>query len=98
MVKPKKDKLASEAFVLAVAGHTEKILMARINGLEKRVEKQFTESDEKHDRRYDKIMNSLDWLVGAYKKFDEEHTILSGRVSDHTDRIEELERSVFKTS
>ena len=43
---------------------------------------------------------TLDWLVGAFKKFDEEHTILSARYStvnktldNHEERITTLEKS-----
>jgi hypothetical protein len=39
-----------------------------------------------------RIANNTDFLVGAYQKFDEEHTILSHQVSDHDDRIVELEK------
>lgn len=34
----------------------------------------------------------LDWLIGEYKKFDEEHILLGGRVSNHDERIDELEK------
>lgn len=30
----------------------------------------------------DKVLTNLDWLVGAFKKFDEEHIVLSGNYSD----------------
>ncbi len=36
----------------------------------------------------------LDWLIGEYKKFDEEHILLVGRVSHHDDRIDKLEKKV----
>jgi predicted nucleic acid-binding Zn-ribbon protein len=43
---------------------------------------------------------NLDWLVGAFKKFDEEHTILSARYSsinktidNHENRITSLEKN-----
>lgn len=46
----------------------------------------------------DKVLTSLDWLVGAFKKFDEEHTILTGKYStinvkldNHESRIQVLE-------
>lgn len=58
------------------------------------------------DERLDKIMNTLDWLVGRYKKFDEEHVILTGRygkinekLHSHETRITVLEKkSAYKTS
>ena len=39
-----------------------------------------------------KLDGKLDWLIGEYKKLDEEHTLLSGRIADHGERIEELEK------
>ena len=40
----------------------------------------------------------MDWLVGEYKKNDEERVIMSDHLRDHGDRIEELEKAAFKTS
>jgi len=46
----------------------------------------------------DKTLTNLDWLVGAFKKFDEEHTVLTGNYSqinvqldNHESRIQVLE-------
>lgn len=45
------------------------------------------------------VFDKLDWLIGQYKRFDEEHTVLTesygsnARVlSDHAKRIKELEQ------
>ncbi len=38
------------------------------------------------------LNEKLDWLIGEYKKFDEEHALLGNRVSDHDDRLEEVEK------
>ena len=35
-----------------------------------------------------RLDDKLDWLIGAYKKFDEEQTLLNGKVSNHTDNLE----------
>lgn len=35
----------------------------------------------------------LDWLIGAYKKFDKEQTLLGSKVSDMDERIEVLEKN-----
>ncbi len=55
--------------------------------------KEFSEFKEQTNK-------TLDWLVGAFKKFDEEHTILSARYStinkaidNHENRITSLEKS-----
>ena len=58
-------------------------------------------SDFKNEMREfrDQTYKTLDWLVGAFKKFDEEHTILSARYStinktidNHENRITSLEK------
>ena len=59
-------------------------------------------SDFKNEMRdfRDQTYKTLDWLVGAFKKFDAEHTILSARYStvnktldNHEERITTLEKS-----
>ena len=45
-----------------------------------------------------RIADNTDFLVGAYQKFDEEHTILSHQVSDHDDRIVELEKGASEVN
>lgn len=40
-----------------------------------------------------KLDEKLDWLIGAYKKFDEEQTLLSNKVSDLDERTEILEKN-----
>ena len=47
----------------------------------------------------DHVYKSLDWLVGAFKKFDEEHTVLSHKnvelsdtIENHESRIKTLEK------
>lgn len=49
---------------------------------------------ERIDTMRSDLMEKLDWLVGAFKKFDEEHTLLSGRLSDHEDRLVETEEQL----
>jgi len=46
----------------------------------------------------DAVLSRLDWLIGQYKRFDEEHTVLSGRyigiqskLDNHETRIVKLE-------
>lgn len=47
----------------------------------------------------EEMRNTLDWLVGAYKKFEEEHMILTSkytsvqhRLDNHEDRLVKLEK------
>lgn len=42
----------------------------------------------KEDKHYNFMIDKLDWLVGAYKKFEEEHDIHSVTISEHTDKLE----------
>lgn len=87
MVKPKKDKVATEAFVWRV-----------FNNLEERIDKRFEQKEKKDEKRFNKLMEHLVDIAGKFKKFDEEQTVLSSRSKDHEDRIEDLEQAVYKTS
>jgi chaperonin cofactor prefoldin len=42
-----------------------------------------------------RIYNSLDSLTGSYKKFDEEHAVISERYSEIFDKLEDLETRVL---
>jgi len=49
----------------------------------------------------DKALTNLDWLVGAFKKFEEEHMVLTGKYStinvkldNHESRIQVLEHKI----
>lgn len=47
--------------------------------------------EEKLDPIKKKLQNvdeKLDWLIGEYKKFDEEQKLLSNKTSEHTDNLE----------
>ena len=57
-----------------------------------------TEGDngsKENDKKIDRVLDQLDSIVGQFKKFDEEQTVLSGQMSDRTDRIEKLEVATF---
>lgn len=45
-----------------------------------------------------KFYELIDGVMGDFKKFDEEQTLLSARMSDHTDRLEKIEEKVFGTA
>src|SRR3990167_1977497 len=71
--------------------YTERLFMALSKDL----------SDFKNEMREfrDRTNKTLDWLVGAFKKFDEEHSILTARYStigktidNHETRITVLEK------
>ena len=62
-------------------------LEQRFDGLEQRF--------DGLEQKVDTVITQLTDIAGAFKKFDEEQTVLSGQMSDRTDRIEKLEVSVF---
>ncbi|OGG15829.1 hypothetical protein A3D78_02885 [Candidatus Gottesmanbacteria bacterium RIFCSPHIGHO2_02_FULL_39_14] len=45
----------------------------------------------------DKILSSVDKLVGEVKSYREEQTVVSGKLSDHEERISKVEKT-FKIS
>ena len=51
--------------------------------------------ENKMDQKFDTVIEHLTDIAGQFKKFEEEQTVLSGQVSDRTDRIEKLEVATF---
>lgn len=49
--------------------------------------KEFTDFKER-------VLKTLDWLVGTYQKFDEEHTVSSEQYSRMTDKVENHEKRI----
>jgi len=47
------------------------------------------------EQKIDTVITQITDIAGQFKKFDEEQTVLSGQMSDRTDRIEKLETAVF---
>ncbi len=39
-----------------------------------------------------KLDEKLDWLMGKYKDLDEEHILITSRLSENTDRLEVVEQ------
>jgi len=62
--------------------------------LEDLLDKKFEEKLSPVRQKLQGVDEKLDWLIGAYKKFDEELTLLSDRVSNHTDRLEIVENKL----
>ena len=57
------------------------------------------------DKFKDKVFISLDWLINAFKKFDDEHTVLSEqsertnhKLENHEKRIGNLEQQRIATT
>lgn len=49
---------------------------------------QVDEKFNQMDKKADQVIEKLDWLMGKYKAHDEEHILLTNRVSEHTDQLE----------
>lgn len=47
------------------------------------------------DEFKDKVYISLDWLVGAFKKFDEEHTVLTEQNKRINKRLTSIEQRII---
>ena len=62
-------------------------LEQRFDGLEQRF--------DGLEQKVDTVITQLTDIAGQFKKFDEEQTVLSGQMSDRTDRIEKLEIATF---
>jgi hypothetical protein len=74
-------------------------LEQRMNGVEIKLDvlvERFDEHERKEEERYNNLMDKLDWLVGSYSKFDEEHIVLSEHSNRNTDELEELRNRVSK--
>lgn len=61
-----------------------------------KINKQLAKLDKMSEQfgKLDKIMEQLDWLVGKYRNHEEEHTLLNGKVAEHSDRIEVIEEKI----
>lgn len=66
-------------------------LSSEISGLKSEIKN----LEKKFDQKFDTVIEQLTDIAGKFNKFDEEQTILSGQMSNRTDRIEKLEVSVF---
>ena len=68
-------------------GSALKPLEQKVDGLEQRF--------DGLGQKVDTVITQLTDIAGQFKKFDEEQTVLSGQMSDRTDRIEKLEVATF---
>ncbi len=96
----KKDLEKTELLLTRNLKSTENYLNYKIDTLEKSV----NEFKGEFTIFKDSVLKSLDWLVGAFKKFGEEHTVLTeqnGRAIDklenHEKRIMSLEQRIVTT-
>lgn len=90
MPKPSKNKIATEEFVWKTFDTLRGEMDEKFNELESR----FQEMSGKLDKMLEHIVD----LSGKFKKFDDAQEIFSHRTYENTNRIEKLEKAVFKTS
>lgn len=96
----KSNNLATKTFVKAVVERTEGKLRHEINdakeGLRNEIKKNHNELSQKIGSLHNEVMGKLDSIAGSFKKFDEEQTVLSYRVSKHTNQLENHEKRIRK--
>lgn len=46
------------------------------------------------NKRFDKVDGKLDWFTGKYTKLEDEQTLLSNKVSEHTDDLETIKQKL----
>lgn len=86
MSKSASNTPATEAFVWRVT-----------NDLRNELNDNFEKLEKKMDKRFSTVIEHLTDIASKFQKFDEEHTILSHRASENSDRIKKLEEAVFKS-
>ena len=74
------------------------LLETKVSMETRELKRDMEEYDKKNEVRYDTAMTHLVDIAAKFQKFDEEGVIVSGRVRKHEDRIEKLEKVVFKSS
>ncbi len=63
--------------------------------LEEKLEQKLEEKLEEKLRAFrNEIFEKIDAFFSLYRKVDEEQTLLSGRVSEHTDQLEDHEQRI----
>lgn len=94
MVKTPKSKTVTKTFV---KNEVDK-LRVEMNSKFFDVNEKLEEHDlkfEKIDTKLDKVLTQLDSIAGQFKKFDEERELMSDKIKEHTDQIEQLQNAVF---
>ena len=96
--------VATKSFVRKQVGDLRSEMNTRFDEIDKRfdeVDRKFDEVGKRFDdmdKKLDKMMEHVVDIAGQFKKFDEERAVIAHRQSDHSDRIEKLEATVYKTS
>ena len=70
-------------------------LVAQVIAIDEKIDDTAQAVRDEARRYHDDLTTKLDFIVGRIKKFDEEHDILAYRQTNHGQRIDKLETSVF---
>ncbi len=68
----------------------------RLDQIESRLEKideKFERVDErlgKIEKRLDWVAEKIDWIYGKYQGHDQEHTLISDKLAEHSDQLERI--------
>ena len=92
----KTNDLATKTFVKEVVEKTEEKLRQEIKGTEGKLRQELGALQTTVKKNHEEVIERLDSIAGSIKKFDEEQTILSYRVSEHTDQLENHEKRIKK--
>ena len=97
MVKKVGNGLATKVFVKKqINGVNERIDI--VNSKVNELNSKFDEKEKKDEGRYNNLIEQLVGIAGQFKKFDEERVVIADSVRKHEDRLESLEKVVFKSS
>lgn len=60
------------------------------------LQQEFDKFEAKMDKKFNKVMESLDKLMGVFKKVDEEQTVSTYQIATNADKLEEHEGRIKK--
>lgn len=88
-VKHNLNSYATKQDLLATEDRLDQKIDKRIDGVIKYIDYKLELVDEFKKEFVDfkdRVMKTLDWLVGAFKKFDEEHTVMAEQIRKIADK------------
>jgi|GEM_PF-3420593 len=88
--------LTTKSFVKKIENNLVDLIVGTAGSLDAKIEKTKQQLEEKIKLNHDEIIEKLDSISGMIKKFDEEHTLASYRISEHSDELEDHELRVGK--
>lgn len=84
---------------------TENFVKNEVEKLRIRMDSKFSDVQETLDKHKDQfvkvndkldlVLNQLDSIAGQFKKFDEERELMSDKIREHSDQIEDIQKIVY---